>query len=157
MINEIENWIDQTNQNHSNEKQPCSIFEEKFDGFYTKKFLENSYFVLVDEIPKPDFQELRDAGFSNFIDMPAIGITYKDTYYINKDYELGLRLHFHELVHVAQWKILGAGNFIQRYMNEIVTYGYDDSPLEIMAYGLDEHFTNNGSTLDVPSHVSNNI
>ena len=39
--------------------------------------------------------------------MTVNGVTYKNTYYIIPQAAEILRLHFHELVHVAQWGNLG--------------------------------------------------
>ncbi|MBE7216521.1 hypothetical protein MK852_20590 [Shewanella benthica] len=157
MLNKIEQWIDKTNLDYESQRASCTCFADDFDGFYPASFLENAYFVVVDNIPKPDFPGLREIGLGDFIDMKVDGITYKNTYYILPHVAKNPRLHFHELVHVAQWEILGAVNFIQRYIEEIQNYGYADAPLEKMAYGLDAHFTNNGEKINVPAHVSEKI
>jgi hypothetical protein len=96
-------------------------------------------------------------GLGDFINLDVDGITYKDTYYIKQHCADNLRLHFHELVHVAQWKQLGAVNFIQRYINEINYYGYSKAPLEAMAYLCDAHFSKGGDKVDIPSYVSKKI
>ena len=124
MIDKIITWIDQTIENHSSQAVSCGRFCSQFNGFYPAEFLSNSYYVVIGQLPKPDFPELRQAGFGDFIDMDLDGITYKNTYFIKKKYEGDLSLHFHELVHVLQWKNLGAQAFIQRYMKEILSYGY---------------------------------
>jgi hypothetical protein len=67
------------------------------------------------------------------------GITFKDTYFIQTG-EASESLHFHELVHVAQWKVLGVDNFLRAYGAGLVMYGYEDSPLEKMAYSLQREF-----------------
>jgi hypothetical protein len=79
----------------------------------------------VSTIPKPDFLELREMNLGDFIDMDVQGITYKNTYYILPHSVNDLSLHFHELVHVAQCSELGAIAFMQCYINEIQTHGYD--------------------------------
>ena len=48
--------------------------------------------------------------------MDVAGITYKNTYYILPNAVHNLRVHFHELVHVVQWRELGAHAFIMRYI-----------------------------------------
>ena len=53
-------------------------------------------------MPKPHFPEFRQMGLGDFTDMSVEGITYKNTYYILPHVARTLRLHFHELVHVAQ-------------------------------------------------------
>jgi hypothetical protein len=122
-----------SNIKYSEQRICCSNFSRDFKGFYKKPFLNRAYFVVVENIPKPDFPKLRQMGLGDFINLNVDGITYKDTYYIKQHCADNLRLHFHELVHVAQWKQLGAVNFIQCYINEINSYGYLKAPLEEMA------------------------
>lgn len=140
MQDQIESWIDQTIAAYSNKKKSCACFEKEFSGYYPAEFLEESYFVVVDKQPKPDFSELRAFGFSDFLDTEFSGITYKNTYFIVKGYENNISLHFHELIHVQQWKFLGASGFIFRYMREIASCGYDSAPLEVMAYNYQHKF-----------------
>jgi len=157
MINKIESWIDETIEGHLNNRVSCECFAKVFNGFYPIDFLSRSYYVVVEQIPKPDFPELHQVGLGGFIDMPVDGITYKDTYFIKKDCEEDLELHFHELVHVLQWQILGASNFISRYITEIQQYGYDDSPLEKMAYELQNSISKKVHPFNVSDYVKNNI
>lgn len=157
MINKIESWIDETIEDHLNNRVSCECFAKVFNGFYPIEFLSRSYYVVVEQIPKPDFPELRQAGLGDFIDKPLAGITYKDTYFIKKGCEKDLELHFHELVHVVQWQILGARNFIGRYIVEMQQYGYEGSLLEKMAYELQYSFSKKGQPFNVLDYVKNNI
>lgn len=157
MLHKVEQWIDRTNVEYQDQRISCSKFFDEFNGFYPLDFLQQAYFVIVDKIPKPDFPELREMGLSDFIDMEAAGITYKNTYYILPHVASNLRIHFHELVHVAQWEHLGATAFMERYMTEIQTLGYDGAPLEKMAYGLDSHYAKGGEKIDVPNYVAQKI
>lgn len=157
MLNIIEEWIDLTNERFFNQRQSCELFTRDFAGFYSEEFLSNSYFVVVDSIPKPEFPEIRQAGLSDFLDMEVQGITYKNTYYIVPRVAQDLRLHFHELVHVAQWKTLGTIGFLQRYISEVQSVGYNEAPLEKLAYAFDRHFSQGGKKVDVPSYVESKI
>lgn len=157
MINKIEQWIDQTNSTHKEQRISCDSFTDAFNGFYSISYLKDAYFVVVDEIPKPDMPELQQLGLQDFFNMDIDGITYKNTYYIRPHVRDNLRLNFHELVHVAQWSKLGATQFIQRYINEIQTFGYADAPLEKMAYALDTHYSSGGEIVDVVDYVSEKV
>lgn len=157
MIEEIEEWIHQMNSSHKDVRRPCSVFEEHFNGFYSPGFLKTAFFVVTDEIPKPDFPGLRDSGLADFIDMDVEGITYNDTYYVKKEAENELWLHFHELVHVLQWRVLAPQGFIERYIREIQDFGYDNAPLEKMAYDLDGHYQSKGRHLSVEQFVRENV
>lgn len=157
MINRIEDWIDETNREYQSQRHSCMTLEAAFSGFYPAQFLRDSYFVVVEHIPKPNFPELRNMGLGDFIDMPVNGITYKNTYYVLQMQANDLHLHFHELVHVVQWGLLGTDGFISRYINEIQRYGYDYAPLEQMAYSLEHHYHSGGVPLDVPSYVQSKV
>ena len=157
MLYQIERWIDQTNLEYQGRRISCSKFLDEFKGFYPLEFLQQSYFVMVDIIPKPNFSELRQMGLGDYVDREVHGITYKTTYYILPHLASDLRLHFHELVHVAQWQHLGAKAFMKRYITEIQTSGYDEAPLEKMAYGLDSHFANGGEKIHVPNYIAQKI
>jgi hypothetical protein len=89
--------------------------------------------------------------------MDVGGITYNDTYYVKKEAANELRLHFHELVHVLQWRELGTQGFIERYIREIQDFGYDNAPLEKMAYALDGHYQSEGRRLSVEQFVRENL
>ena len=153
MLAKIEQWIDQVLSDYSEKALSCSVFSNVFTGFYSPETLESCFFVIVDEIPKPDFPELREAGLDGFIDMNLHAITYKNTYFIKRGYENDLALHFHELVHVQQWKCLGGQGFISRYIQELHQHGYDDAPLERMAYALDAYFSAQNEAFDIPKYV----
>lgn len=157
MIKRIEEWIREVNTSHESLRRSCSVFQEYFSGFYSSSFLESAHFVVVEDIPKPDLPELRDAGLGDFIDMNVDGITYDDTYYVHCSAVNELQLHFHELVHVLQWRELRPSGFIQRYIHEIQTYGYSEAPLEKMAYGLDRHYQKKGQDLNVEEYVRDNL
>jgi len=157
MIEEIKEWIHQVNSSHREVRRSCAVFEEHFNGFYSPDFLKTAFFVVTDEIPKPDVPGLREAGLGDFIDMDVGGITYNDTYYVKKEAANELRLHFHELVHVLQWRELDTQGFIERYIREIQDFGYDDAPLEKMAYALDGHYQSKGRHLSVEQFVRENL
>lgn len=140
MLNKIEGWIDFTLSKHMHSRVSCDALAANFSGFYSREFLARSYYVLTDELPKPDFPELYAAGLGDFLEMDADGITYKDTYFIKPNLVDQLDLHFHELVHVAQWQYLGAPAFIERYIREYKLFGYETSPLEEMAYSLQRYY-----------------
>jgi len=157
VIDKINLWVDQTLKNYAGQAVSCESFSSQFEGFYPTEFLSNSYYIVIDKLPKPDFPELRKAGFGDFIDMDAAAITYKNTYFVKKGFEADLELHFHELVHVVQWQNLGAPLFIARYMKEISYVGYRNAPLEKMAYELQGYFSMKKKPLDILSYVQSRI
>lgn len=154
MLGKIDRWIDDTISSYLHERVPCDALAPHFAGFYPREFLAKSYCVLADNLPKPDFPELYESGLGGFLEMDADGITYKDTYFIKPHMAEKLDLHLHELVHVAQWRFLGAPAFIERYIKENMQCGYDNMPLEEMAYSLQRYYCANKSRpVDVLRHV----
>lgn len=157
MIRDIWEWIQDVNSSHREVRRSCSVFAENFNGFYSPDFLKTAFFVVTDEIPKPDFPILREAGLGDFIDMDVGGITYNDTYYVKKEAVNDLPLHFHELVHVLQWRELAPQGFIERYVQELQDFGYDNAPLEKMAYALERHYQSKKRHLSVEQFVRENL
>ena len=157
MIEAIDSWIDNTLTKFYKDRNSCEILHPHYKGYYSKEFLAQSYFVIIDEIPKPDFPELYEAGLGGFLSMDLEGITYKDTYFIKTDMVSKLDLHFHELVHVAQLQQLGSIGFIKRYINELKQFEYREAPLEKMAYFLQEEHYLQDKKLDVLHYVKNHL
>ena len=156
MIDLLESWIDEINEAHKSDRHPCSVLQHQFGSYYRPELLRSSYFVVVNALPMPKMPELREAGLGDFIDNEDHfgGITYKDTYYLVPEAARDVGIHFHELVHVIQWRTLGARNFIQRYMEEIRRFGYSEkAPLEGMAYGLQRMFEKGVVPFDVERKV----
>lgn len=158
MLPMIEKWIDKTLAQHADERVSCEGLAPHFEGYFSPAFLSQSYFVLTDELPKPDMPELQALGLGGFLALDADGITYKDTYFIKPALVEKLDLHFHELVHVAQWQHLGAAAFIERYVREFLQFGYAGAPLEQMAYSLQRYFcAGHGKPVDVQQHVRSRL
>lgn len=157
MVERIESWIESTNRRYQAHRVPCSIMAETFRGFYSAELLARSYFVPVPELPKPEFFELRAAGMGDFLDRPFRGITYNNTYYLLAEHAGDMSLHFHELVHVAQWQLIGVSNFIRRYIDEIQKHGYDRAPLEVMSFELEEMFVSRKDPVDVVAYVKQRV
>ena len=157
MVELIEKWIDQTLMNYSNQMKSCECLTERLHGYYSEEFLSKCNYVVLDKVPIIDTQELRQAGLGKFIDMEFNGITYKNVYFIKKGFENDLAMHFHELVHVLQWQYLGTKEFIARYINELQQHGYEEAPLEIMAYSLEKDFRNNSQRINIQKYVKNSI
>ena len=157
MVELIETWIDQTIMNYSNQMKSCNCFTKQLQGYYSEEFLSTCNYVVLDKVPIPDIPKLRQEGLGKFIDMEFTGITYKNVYFVKKGFESELAMHFHELVHVLQWQYLGAKEFIARYIMELQQHGYENAPLEIMAYSLENDFRNNSKQINIQQYVKNSI
>ena len=71
--------------------------------------------------------------------MSLAGVTYKDTFFVCDGQQTD-SLYFHELVHVVQWDRLGVDDFLLAYAVGLMQHGYEQSPLEQIAYRLQTAF-----------------
>ena len=94
------------------------------------------------------------AGFDEFENLDADGITYLDSFFVRHGHERDESLHFHELVHVVQWQHLGPDQFIMAYaLGHSLCGGYDTNPLEVMAYVMQTCFDQQVRGFDVAAIV----
>lgn len=153
MLEIISEWVRLTNQQFEYLRRPCTTFKEQFLGYFPESFLAQSYYVVVPQIPVPAYQFLEQHGLTDLFNRDVAGLTLGNTYYLLPSVENKLRVHFHELVHVAQWQRLGVEGFVTRYLQEIQRHGYESMPLERMAYDLDARYAAGGPTVDVLNRV----
>ncbi len=66
-------------------------------------------------------------------------------------------LHFHELVHVIQWNVLGPERFLALYADGLERFGYRNCPLEVMAYELQTRFEKDRIPFDVQVEVAQRL
>ena len=76
------------------------------------------------------------------------GVTYLNVFFLKRDQSRNEAIHFHELIHVMQWQILGPERFLYLYANGLERFGYRASPLEVMAYGAEAAFVNSATGSD---------
>lgn len=146
-------WIDKIVSDYEEQAQSCRKFSDVFSGYYSPEHLAKCKFVVVDTIPKPDIPELRQIGLVDFLDMDCGAITYKHIYFMKPQHQEDLEIHIHELMHTVQWEQLGGEGFLRRYVQEIDEFGYDDAPLENMAYDLGRSFKSGAVAKDVVKFV----
>ncbi|MGB8014923.1 MAG: hypothetical protein WCF80_03410 [Pseudolabrys sp.] len=67
------------------------------------------------------------------------------------------KMHFHELVHVIQWRMLGPDRFLFLYANGLECFGYRQSPLEAMAYDAEAAFASSTDIFNVEKMVAGKL
>ena len=108
--------------------------------YYDAQLLASSMVVFVPRVPVPPLSAMGLDRFRDFEQMDAGGITYLNTYFVRADQSHSESLHFHELVHVIQWRLLGPEKFLALYADGLERFGYRRSPLEVMAFSLQGRF-----------------
>ena len=137
----IAGWIQNTLAQHATAAKPvASLGFSRLSQYYDAELLASSRAVVVAKVPIPPLSAMGLSRFSDFERMDAGGITYLNTYFVRADHARDESLHFHELVHVIQWRMLGSERFLRTYADGLERLGYRNSPLEEMAYSLQHRF-----------------
>jgi hypothetical protein len=137
----IADWIQKTLAQHAPAARSVVSFGfSRLPHYYGQDILTKAKVVVVPKVPMPPLSAMGLDRFSEFEQMDAGGITYLDTYFLRADHAHIESLHFHELVHVIQWRMLGPEQFLALYADGLERFGYYKSPLEQMAYGFQGRF-----------------
>jgi hypothetical protein len=83
-----------------------------------------------------------------FEQQPIGAITYLDTYFLMPVAAQDESVHFHELVHLVQWQVLGLEDFLLILAAGLAKRGYLDLPPEWMANGHESRFDTWGRLLE---------
>ena len=150
----VRDWIGHTLAAHAAKARTTASFNfPGLSAYYSRALLARAEVVLVDRVPTPPLSSIGLSRFADFENLDASGITYLDTYFIRR-HEAGREsLHFHELVHVIQWQVLGAEKFLALYADGLEKHGYRNSPLEVMAYDHEARFNASPVPYDVEREV----
>ncbi len=132
----VREWVDCTVTQYRNEARTTNSYSfHNFSQYFSEKTLCSTKIVEMDKIPVPPLSSL---GISELVDFEKDpkdydGITLLDTCFLRKNAAGRAELHFHELVHIVQWQILGIDTFLMVYGIGLLKFGYWNSPLEVMA------------------------
>ena len=136
----VKDWMDHTLQIHANAASPVSQSPFiRLRDCYPDTLLARARVVVLPQIPFPPLSQLGIPEFRDMETMPLAGVTYKNTFFVTSGQQTD-SLYFHELVHVVQWDRLGVDNFLLAYGIGLLEHGYEQSPLEQMAYQLQTTF-----------------
>jgi hypothetical protein len=141
-------WIHATLNSHSAKRTAVSASgHTRLFDYFPAAFLDKKYVMPVDKVPVVPLDFLGVPEFNSMNQLSVIGITYLDSFFIQEDEKDNAALHFHELIHTIQWEYLGMEKFLLCYGYGLLTSGYRNSPLEVMAYDLEKRF-NSGEVFD---------
>ena len=136
----VRQWIDQFLAAHADRARAVSTLGfTRLSASFPRELLERAKVVTVERTPFPPVDRLGLPELALMQQRQFDGITFKDTFFLRQGCT-SEALHFHELVHVVQWARLGVDSFLLAYGFGLVRFGYDNSPLEQMAYALQQNF-----------------
>jgi len=152
-------WIECTLAAHRSEV--CTVQSLGFTRlpqYFSAATLAAAKTVVIPTIPVPPLTMMGLSEFADFERMAPDGITYLDTFFVRTPYARDESLHFHELIHVAQWDHLGPERFLTAYAaGHMQSGGYRQNPLEIMAYQLQAAFDLRSPPFDVVARVKREL
>ena len=147
-------WIDNTLQRHGPQAKLVAAFDfPRLPLYFSNNSLNTTKMIVVDHVPVPPLSALGIGGLGDFEKRNYDGITYRDTFFVNRANSLNESLIFHEVVHVIQWGYLGAEKFLTAYAMGLIEHGYYDSPLEVMAREHQARFHRDTTAYDVEKEV----
>ena len=125
--------------------------------YFTEEILASTKVVLADPLPMPPLSSMGLAHFADFERGNFDGVTYIDTFFLKPTQSRNENTHFHELVHVIQWRLLGPERFLFSYANGLECFGYRQSPLEAMAYDAETAFASSTTIFNVEKMVEEKL
>jgi hypothetical protein len=146
-------WI----QYEKNAKPVASMHFVRLPMYFDHSLLETAKFIAIDRLPMPPLSAMWLSRFAIFEQGNFDGITYLDRYFIKQTVVAEEAIHFHELIHVIQWRLLGPEDFLAAYANGVDEFGYENSPLEKMAYDAEAAFKRSSPIFDAEKFVAEHL
>jgi hypothetical protein len=154
----VQAWIQKTLAAYEKEAQPiASMHFARLPLYFDFDLLETVKFILIDQVPMPPLSAMGLDRFAAFEQGNFNGVTYLDRYFIKRTVVIEEALHFHELIHVIQWRLLGPEGFLWAYANGLDEFGYGNSPLEKMAYDAEASFKRSSAIFDAEKFVAEQL
>jgi len=126
----LQAWIQKTLEFYENNAKPvASMHFVRLPLYFDPSLLETAKFVAIDRLPMPPLSAMGLRRFAVFEQGNFNGVTYLDMYFIKQAVVTEEAIHFHELIHVIQWRLLGPEDFLAAYANGLDEFGYENSPL----------------------------
>ena len=152
-------WLEELEARHRPAGRPLTPSERRtLDPYFEPELLEAARIVVVDRLENPGFyRRYVDAGRPIPIDFGRMsGLSLVDTVLVVES-RLGpgwLPLLFHELVHVAQNRVLGFERATATYVEAFLEHGsYRAIPHEAQAHELAARFHDGGRPFSVEAEV----
>ena len=154
----VTGWIRQTLSVHEQgAKAVASLGFPRLSRYFGNELLTSAKVVVIDRVPMPPLSAMGLSRFAEYEHGDYEGITYLDTFFVKRRSAAAERLHFHELIHVIQWRLLGPEAFLATYAAGLETFGYRDSPLETMAYNAEASFCLSDQFFDAEKLVAEQL
>ena len=154
----VQAWIKKTLAAYEKDAQPiASMRFARLPLYFDHTLLEAAKFIPIDRVPMPPLSAMGLGRFAGFEQGDFNGVTYLDRYFIKRAVVTEEAIHFHELIHVIQWRSLGPEGFLAAYANGLDEFGYENSPLEKMAHDAEASFKRSSVIFDADKFVAEQL
>ena len=154
----VKKWIDDVLEKHEFNAKPVSTLGfARLPGYFSDELLKTAKYIPSQTIPVFPVSTLGISGLSLHKKGEYAGITYNDRFFINLGKLRVELVHFHELIHVLQWRYLGVDKFIVAYALEIVNGGSQNNRFEQMAYRHQDQFNKTTKPYDVEREIKKEL
>jgi hypothetical protein len=153
LISQAISWVRRQQKKFRPSALPINETEKEImKPFFGSEVLSCARFIIVPRIENPEFYKSIGKVPLDFSQM--WGITFIDTICVVTS-RMSAPLLFHELVHVCQYQLLGADQFIRRYVLGWANGGFEyrNIPLEKQAYRLQGLYDSIGKSFSVEDIV----
>jgi hypothetical protein len=151
-------WIHETLSFYEKNAKPIASMQfARLPLYFDPTFLESAKFIAIDRIPMPPLSQMGLSRFAVFERGNFNGVTFLDRYFVKRTMVGEEALHFHELIHVIQWRLLGPEDFLVAYANGLDEFGYENSPLEKIAYDAETLFKQSSQVFDTEKFVAERL
>ena len=124
--------------------------------YFKAETLSLAKVVVLDRLPMPPLSSWGLTQFADFERGDPDGVAYLDTFFLKPHQSKNEVIHFHELIQL-QWRVLGPEQFLRTYADGLESFGYRDSPLEVMAYNAEARFASSIAPFDAERLVVENL
>jgi hypothetical protein len=119
-------WIQKTLEFYEKNAKPVAAMHfVRLPMYFDPSLLETAKFITIDRLPMPPLSAMGLSRFAVFEQGDFSGVTYLDRYFIKRTVVTDESIHFHELIHLIQWRLLGPEDFLESYANGLDEFGYE--------------------------------
>ncbi|MCE2573112.1 hypothetical protein [Motilimonas eburnea] len=157
MTEQIIQWMQQLGQQHQQEMHSCEVLAPYLQGYFPDEFLRQCHFMLVDTLPMPELGGIKGLLAKHWMPSELNAISYQHGYYILRQHGDDWSLHCRELVHLVQWRHLGAQTFLEQLYQDVKAKGYEQAGLVTMADQVVSHFRQGSTIENIPTLVEQSL
>lgn len=151
-------WVGRIARRHGAlARGPLELGFERLPKYFSPELLARARVVPADPVPMPPLARLAMRFMAQGAIVEPAGITYNNVYFVAPELMNDESLHFHELIHVIQWEALGLEAFLLAYLKGYLEHGYENCPLEEMAYRHQARYESGGPAYDAEAEVRKEI